>query len=106
MAVSEALLRPVSDLEVSTGTGLAEVWEAFNGAFEGALGTAVLAAAVFVTGRDDDLDEVLAGVWEAAFGTAFEAALAAGLAFVFTGALAIGLTTDLTIGLTVFGAAF
>jgi hypothetical protein len=102
MAVSEALLRPVSDLEVSAGTGLAEVWEAFNGAFEVALGTAVLAAAVFVTGRDDDLDEGLAGDLEAAFGTAFEAALAAGLAFVFTGALATGLTT----GLTVLGATF
>ena len=98
MAVSEALLRPVSDLEVSTGTGLAEVWEAFNGAFEVALGTAVLAAAVFVTGRDDDLDEGLAGDLEGVF----EAALAADLAFVFTGALATGLTT----GLTVLGATF
>jgi len=102
MAVSEALLRPVSDLEVSTGTGLAEVWEAFNGAFEGALGTAVLAAAVFVTGRDDDLGGALAGVLEGAFGTAVEAALATGLALVFTGALTNGLTT----GLTVLGATF
>lgn len=102
MAVSEALLRPVSDLDVSTGKGLAEVWEAFNGAFKGTLGTAVLAEEVFVTGCDDNLDEVLALDLAGVLEGAFEAALAAGLALVFMDVLATGLTS----GLTDLGATF
>jgi len=102
MAVSEDLLRPVSDLDVSTGKGLAEVWEAFNGAFKRTLGTAVLAEEVFVTGCDDNLDEVLALDLAGVLEGAFEAALAAGLALVFMDVLATGLTS----GLTVLGATF
>ena len=102
MAVSEDLLRPVSDLDVSTGKGLAEVWEAFNGAFKRTLGTAVLAEEVFVTGCDDNLDEVLALDLAGVLEGAFEAALAAGLALVFMDVLATGLTS----GLTDLGATF